>query len=295
MNRSYLFLITLAISIGLAACQSGTPKKQAKASPDKLYEDFRADSLHPATLEELQFNSSGDSIFGFSYLANGKGPHPTVVLLHGLPGNERNLDVGQHLRRSGYNVVYFNYRGSWGSRGTFSYENCLGDVRAVLDHITDSVNRERLRVDTRNIFLFGHSMGAGLALIAGLDDSRVKGVVAVSVLNPYETFRGRAAQVNVMDIGSYLSGLGMLNTDPQAFLKGIMNHIEDYNIEKKVAQTRKPVLVIDEHELNDYLKAYSRRRSFSYERWNTDHAFSDRRQALGIRTRTWLDKRTGRK
>ena len=78
-------------------------------------------------------------------------------------------------------------------------------------------------------------------------------------------------------------------------MNGIMNHIEDYNIEKKVAQTRKPVLVIDEHELNDYLKAYSRRRTFSYERWNTDHAFSDRRQALGIRTRTWLDKRTGRK
>ncbi len=295
MNTINRLLVFLAIGISLAACQSNVSKKQAKAAPDKLYEDMRIDSLYPATLEELQFDSSGDSIYGFSYVANGKGPHPTVVLLHGLPGNERNLDVGQHLRRNGYNVVFFNYRGSWGSQGTFTYENSLADVRAVLDRITDSVTRERLRVDTRNIFLFGHSMGAGLALIAGLEDPRVKGVVAVSVFNPYSTFQGRAAQVNLMDIGSYLGGLGMLKTTPEKFLKGIVRHVEDYNIEKMIAGTRKPVLVIDEHDLNDNLKAYNRRRSFDYERWNTDHAFTDKRLALGIRTQRWLDKKTGRK
>lgn len=295
MTKINRFLFFLAIGISLAACQSKVSKKQAKAAPDKLYEDMRIDSLHPATLEELKFNSSGDSIYGFSYVANGKGPHPTVVLLHGLPGNERNLDVGQHLRRNGYNVVFFNYRGSWGSQGTFTYENSLADVHAVLDHITDSANREHLRVDPRNIFLFGHSMGAGLALIAGLDDPRVKGVVAISVFNPYANFQGRAAQVNLMDIGSYLSGLGMLHTTPETFLKGIIRHVQEYNIEKKIAGTKKPVLVIDEHDLNDNLKAYSRRRSFDYERWNTDHAFTDKRLALGIRTQRWLDKKTGRK
>ena len=295
MNKIYRFLCILALGSSLAACHREAPKKQAKAPDDKLYEDFRIDSLYPASLEELQFVSAGDTIFGFSYVANGKGPHPTVILMHGLPGNERNLDVGQHLRRKGYNVVYFDYRGSWGSRGTFTFENSLEDVRSVLDQVTDSVYRERLRVDPKNVFLFGHSMGAGLSLIAGLDDPRVKGIVAVSVLNPYETFRGRAAQVNVTDIGTYLSGLGMLKTNPQTFLKSIIQHVDEYNIEKKVAESRKPVLVIDEHDSNDYLKAYSRRRSFDYERWNTDHAFTDKRVALGIRTQKWLDARTGRK
>ena len=47
----------------------------------------------------------------------GAGRRPTVVLLHGLPGNEKNLDLAQAIRRAGWNVVTFNYRGSWGSPG----------------------------------------------------------------------------------------------------------------------------------------------------------------------------------
>jgi hypothetical protein len=34
----------------------------------------------------------------------------TVLLLHGLPKNERNLDLVQELRRNCRNVLYFNYR-----------------------------------------------------------------------------------------------------------------------------------------------------------------------------------------
>jgi hypothetical protein len=34
--------------------------------------------------------------------------------LHGFPGNERNFDVAQALRRAGYAALVFHYRGSWG-------------------------------------------------------------------------------------------------------------------------------------------------------------------------------------
>ena len=33
-------------------------------------------------------------------IAAGAGPHPTMLLLHGLPGNERNLDLAQAARRA---------------------------------------------------------------------------------------------------------------------------------------------------------------------------------------------------
>jgi len=294
--KNNLLLLFAAFGILLMACQTGGTNKTIKvAQNDRLFADIRIDSLYPAGLEELSFNSSGDTVYGFSYLANGRGPHPTVVLLHGLPGNERNLDVAQHLRRNGYNVVFFNYRGSWGSQGKFNYENSLGDVNAVLDLITDPENQERLRVDSRNIFLFGHSMGAGLALITGLKDPRVKGVLAVSLFNPYSAFQGKAANVNVMDLGTYVSGLGMLKTTPEKYLKGILQHVESYNIEKMIDETKKPVLVIDEHELNSYLKKYARRRNFDYERWNTDIAFTDKRIALATRAEKWLDSKTNKK
>jgi len=46
------------------------------------------------------------------YVAAGAGPHPAVVLLHGFPGNEKTLDLAQDVRRAGWNVLYFNYRGA---------------------------------------------------------------------------------------------------------------------------------------------------------------------------------------
>ncbi|HEY1024288.1 MAG TPA: alpha/beta fold hydrolase [Sphingobacteriaceae bacterium] len=290
----FTFLIAFAALL-ISACSSEAPKKQAKKGDKPLVADILIDSLYPAGLEEIQFNSSGDTIFGFQYLANGRGPHPTVVLLHGLPGNERNLDIAQHLRRNGYNVVFFDYRGSWGSEGKFSFENCIGDTRAVIDHITDPANHDRLRIDTKNIFLVGHSMGAGLALINGINDDRIKGAIGVSVFNPYTLLSGRAAQVNLIDIGAYVSKLGMLKTTPESFLKGILSDVQNYNIEQLVSGTKKPILVIDEHKLNEYFKHYNRRRHFDYEIWNTDHAFTDKRLALAARIERWLDSKTRRK
>ena len=70
-------------------------------------------------------------INGVAYLAGGAGPHPTVILLHGLPGNEKNLDLAQAIRRDGWNAVTFNYRGSWGSPGVFRFGQNLEDADAA--------------------------------------------------------------------------------------------------------------------------------------------------------------------
>ena len=44
--------------------------------------------------------------------------------MHGLPGNERNLDLAQAIRRAGWDVLTFTYRGAWGSPGDFSISQC---------------------------------------------------------------------------------------------------------------------------------------------------------------------------
>ena len=67
------------------------------------------------------------------FVAAGKGPHPTVILMHGLPGNERNLDLAQAIRRAGWDVLTFTYRGAWGSAGDFSISNAMEDTAAALD------------------------------------------------------------------------------------------------------------------------------------------------------------------
>ena len=88
---------------------------------------------YPASSEEITITIGKDSIAAFGMFALGKEKKETVILLHGLPGNERSLDLAQELRRNGKNVIYFNYRGSWGSQGEFLYSNCIQDVKEVMD------------------------------------------------------------------------------------------------------------------------------------------------------------------
>lgn len=46
------------------------------------------------------------------YTAEGDGVHPTVILLHGIPGCEQNFDLAQALRRVGFHVLTFHYSGN---------------------------------------------------------------------------------------------------------------------------------------------------------------------------------------
>jgi pimeloyl-ACP methyl ester carboxylesterase len=229
-------------------------------------------------------------MYGLAYTTDGRGPHPTVILLHGLPGNERSLDVAQSLRRAGYNVIYFNYRGSWGSKGTFSFQNSIDDVGAVLDYITDSLNSTALKVDKKRISLVGHSMGAGFSMLAGIKDPRIKSVVGISVFNPYTLLQGDEARGNLISLKEYLLTLGMLNCNPDKFLNDILRDVNKYNIEAMIASSKKPILIIDEHMNNQQFTRFNKKKDFSYKIWNTDHAFSNRRIALTTEVKNWLDR-----
>lgn len=97
------------------------------------------------------------------FLAAGEGPKPTMLLLHGLPGNERNLDVAQAVRRAGWNVLTLTYRGAWGSEGTFSLQNALADSAAALDFLRSPAAALSYGIDVRRIVIAGHSMGGYMA------------------------------------------------------------------------------------------------------------------------------------
>lgn len=133
-------------------------------------------------LWEGSFESAGQAMNAIVYEAGGPGPHPTALLLHGFPGNERNLDLAQALRRAGWNVVFFHYRGAWGSEGSFSFSGALADVLEVTRTITQTEWAQSHRVDTQKIAVVGHSMGGFLALAAASRTSEIQ--CAVSMAGP---------------------------------------------------------------------------------------------------------------
>lgn len=101
-----------------------------------LWLDPPDDLIHPTRTLPQAIPSSGVNLNAVLYQAGGPGPHPTALLLHGLPGNEQNLDCAQALRRSRCNVLTIHYRGSWGNPGNFA--NCLSDAAAALEWLQDT-------------------------------------------------------------------------------------------------------------------------------------------------------------
>ena len=170
MRRTLALLA--ATSLALTAPLSAKPAQpHRRALPAAIFTDPLPDKAHPARMEVLHIPSGGVEINGVAYLASGAGPHPTLVLCHGWPGNEKNLDLAQAVRRAGWNVVTFNYRGSWGSPGNFHFAQNPEDAKAVLAYLRDPATAGKLGVDTKRMVLMGHSMGGWVtALVAGQDD-----------------------------------------------------------------------------------------------------------------------------
>jgi len=143
----------------------------------------KAIAENPATIVELAIDSDDSRMPGHAYLAAGKEPHPTILLLHGYPGNEKNLDVAQALRRQGWNVLFFHYRGAWGSEGDFSFRGAEQDVQVVLNYMMEKDNAAKLRIDRSKISLVGHSMGGHMAIAGILGNQAVKCSVAYDGVN----------------------------------------------------------------------------------------------------------------
>jgi len=152
----------------------------AQTVPAAIFTDPPPDSAHPAAMTVLHIPSHGVQINGIVYRPSGAGLHPTLVICHGLPGNEKNLDLAQAVRRAGWNAVTFNYRGSWGSPGVFRFAQNLEDADAVLAYLRDPANATRLGVDTKHIAIAGHSMGGWVTARTASHDHGLIGAILIS-------------------------------------------------------------------------------------------------------------------
>ncbi len=130
----------------------------------------------------------GAKMLAAFYGATRQRPCPTVILLHGVPGVEKNIDIAYELRERGWNCLILFHRGSWGSGGTYSFTGLAADVRAATDWLLaqDVVDGERLA-------LAGMSMGGYMTLVAGAADDRFKALVPICPLIDPATVETSAA------------------------------------------------------------------------------------------------------
>src|SRR4051812_11420999 len=149
----HVHTLAAALLLSSVAAQAATPVPRAVVA------DNARDARHPAANRQLLIPSGGVGMNALFFLAAGSGPKPTLLLLHGLPGNEQNLDLAQAIRRAGWNVLTMHYRGSWGSPGTFSLAGAVEDAEAAMAFLRQPGNAAKYGIDPHRVLIGGHSMG----------------------------------------------------------------------------------------------------------------------------------------
>ncbi len=260
-----------------------------------------ADSVSPARMAEVAFESGGDRLNGLLYVAAGAAPHPAVLLLHGNPGNERNLDLAQAIRRAGYTVLFFDYRGNWGSGGTFSRTHALEDVHAALRWVRSSTTARQFGIDPSRVALVGHSMGGWLSLMAAAADPSVACVGALDARNvgAYGRVlrRDRSADSSLVAANDSLTGPGApyrAEAGGAGLVAEMKANAERWDVAAQArALSDRPILLVsavfnaDKDSLVTALDRVGARHVTALA-WRTDHSFSDRRFALARVVVGWL-------
>ena len=268
---------------------------QSPAKMAAIDQDPPPDATYPATMETFQIPSHGAMLNALAYIAEGAGPHPVVVLLHGFPGNEKNLDLAQAIRRDGWDVIYFDYRGSWGSPGDFSFTHSIEDTQSAVAYMRDASHAKKLRSDPADIVLIGHSMGGFMARFVGAQDPAIKAVGLISAadmgVDKVQSLKPGQEKEAVANLATHLAAEGMAplaGCSPESLAREIVTNAATWNtlsLAPKLAN--RPVLVITSNDglapSNDaFVGALHKAGAtdITTVHLTTDHSYSDQRIAL---------------
>ncbi len=292
MIRIAGFAVALCLALGQAFAQP---------VPAAIGADPAPDPQHPARSVVLHIPSGGVQINGLVYVASGPAPHPTLVLCHGLPGNEKNLDLAQAVRRAGWNVVTFNYRGSWGSPGAFSFAHTLEDTAAVLAYVRAPDNAHALGVDPARIVLAGHSMGGWVTAQIAAQDHALAGAILISAWDAGLDGAANAGTPAKLAAGMADNYETLAGTSPRTLADELIAHGAAWSfppLAGKLAGTKLLVLTSDDgNAANDMAlvtaigKQGGHRVSDAHAA--TDHSWSDHRIVLEAFVLNWLASVSG--
>ena len=293
--------LRVALVVGLLASLGCVAVPQATATP-------AATSARPgvsirASMETMQIPSHGELMNALVYVAAGAGPHPAVILLHGFPGNERNLDLAQGIRRAGWDVLYFNYRGSWGTPGDFSFSHGIEDTAAALAYLRQPAIAKKLRLDPSRIVLIGHSMGGFMAIEAAAADPAIKAVGDISAADMGTRYlmlqRKNPGPGALRKISAGLASQGMAplsGCTPDGLAREVAAYATHWAFTAQVPALKdRTVLVVTADDgltgMNDAFAAALRKAGDAHvttQHFATDHAYSDKRIELSQTVLAWL-------
>ena len=288
-------MVGILAAFGLASAAGA--QVVSATPPSAIASDPPQEAAYPARMEVAHIPIGGVKVNGVVLVPAGAGPHPTVILLHGLPGNEKNLDLAQALRRAGFTVLAPNYRGSWGSPGVYRFGQDLEDAKAFLAFVRDPANAKTFGFDPARIILAGHSLGGWATAETLADDAGVLGGVIISAGDMGGI--GLAARQNFKAVEAAMNDdrESLVDVTGASMATELMTHAEAWSFAALAPRLKDRRLLV--LYSNDFVRGHSEgliagvkaaggTKVQSYY-VDTDHAWSDRRIALESLVINWAE------
>ncbi|ATI79066.1 alpha/beta hydrolase family protein [Sphingobium yanoikuyae] len=276
--------------ISMAALALATPAiAREPAIHPAVTTDPAPDAANPARMDAFVIPSGEGAMNAVMYVAAGSGVHPTLLLLHGFPGNEQNLDLAQAARRAGWNVLTLHYRGSWGSPGIFSFTNAAEDAFNALLFLEEASTVAKYRIDTSAIVVAGHSMGGFMAAEAAAAEPRVAGLFLIDPWDPAQTVASLATPQGEAGWKAEVAGdlPPLSGASYESLTAEIKGDTQKFDLGRKlVGYGRRPLTIIGaDRGIGAMARkvgadAQSANPNTRLMVWPTDHSFSDKRIAL---------------
>ena len=285
-----VLILALALLVPASMAQA-----QDAMTPAAVFADPPFNISHPPMLIQARYQTGGVDVPARFFVAAGAGAHPTVLLLHGFPGTELNLDLARAIQRAGWNVLAIHYRGVWGSPGQFALGNTIDDSRAALRWLREP--SRQAQVDTSRIVVLGHSMGGFDTVMIG-DDEGVAGFVTISAWDAgAEASRLNTTEARTAAGPEFAEDLSFTNMTFVSMADEIVANAEAWDWSRNAGEMAgRPVLVIDSQDglapKGDAVVAavigsggpVPTRLTFE-----TDHSYNDHRIALASAVVAWLE------
>jgi len=281
----------------------GAVDVNAATPPAAVISDPPQDKDHPADTIAFALPTNGVKINAVLLTAAGAAPHPTVILFHGVPGNETNQDIARAIQRAGWNVLTLHYRGSWGSPGRYSFTHCREDGEAALAWLREPSTVKRYGIDVNRIVVAGHSMGGFVAgWIAG-HDKHLAGAALISAGRSFGNLPSgltRTELVQRME-GNLLNDQGMHtvgDTTAEDLADELIRNSAAWDLAQyAAAMAEHPLLVLTSNDggapANERVAAAVKAKSgaqVTLVHFDTDHSYNDQRIALASTIVRWLEQ-----
>ena len=240
------------------------------------------------------------------YPANTEKAAPAVILLHGFPGNQSSpLGLAEKLNSAGFNILVFNYQGSFASEGSFNFENCIDNVDSAMDLFKNEAFTSKYNIDTSRIVVCGYSFGGAIALESAIHNTKIRNIV--SIANDDHSVALKKAVGDTEFKKGYQQFISK-SFGPEGPFRGDLNQVFEYNIKNvdrfdlvknaDKINDRKMFFIVGwldttcPPEINTFplfRKLLRSKANIAIKGFQSDHTFSDVRDELANSIVNWIN------